>query len=145
MRTISYRPCMKTAQQIRMENFRILLEEAGSQAELHRRTKVPQPYINQLAKGTKLASGNERSLGDDTARKLEKGMEKPVGWLDKDHSMPMLFSELNGLEGQLVTLYRKLDESGKEDLLSRANELFSERNPQPSAANPYPPRQKAKH
>lgn len=121
---------MKTAQQIRMDNFRLLLDEAGSQAELHRRTKVPQPYINQLAKGTKLASGKERSLGDDTARKLEKGMDKQIGWMDKDHSLSMLFSELNGLEGQLVTLFRGMSDEGRDELLSVANRLS---------------RQKAKH
>jgi hypothetical protein len=116
---------MKTAQQIRMDNFRLLLAEAGSQTALHRRTNIPQPYINQLAKGTKTASGKERSLGDDTARRLEKGMDRPVGWLDKDRSMSMLLSELNGLEGQLVTLFRALGDDGREELLSVANTLFS--------------------
>lgn len=135
---------MKTAQQIRMTNFLSLLAEAGSQAKLSRLTNVPQPFVHQLAKGVPLSSGNQRSIGDETARKLERGMTKPLGWMDKDHTMPMLFSELNGLEGQLVTLYRNLDDEGRDELLTLANNLFSARNTERSRANPYPKRTRAK-
>lgn len=128
---------MKTVQQIRLSNFRLLLTEAGSQAELARRSELKQPYINQLAKGARHADGKPRSIGDEAARKLETGMDKPVGWMDRDHSMAMLFSELNGLEGQLITIYRQLDDHGRDELLTLANNLLSKLHPQPSAANPF--------
>lgn len=137
---------MKTAQQIRLSNFHLLLAEAKSQVELARRSGVAQPFVNQLAKGTTHPDGTPRAIGDETARKLEKGMDKPNGWMDRDHTLAMLFSELDGLEGQLVTLYRKLDEEGRNALLAHANDLFSKANPEPSHANPYPKvRKTAKH
>lgn len=129
---------MKTAQEIRLANFRLLLEEAGSKAELRRLTGITQPYITQIAEGVKLASGRDRSIGDKAARRLEVGMKKPVGWLDKDHSMAMMFSQLDGLEGQLVMLFRGLDEDGKNTILQQANKLHSVLHPKPSATNPFP-------
>lgn len=128
---------MKTVQEIRLSNFRLLLSEAGTQAELARRAELAQPYINQLAKAVKHPDGTPRSIGDEAARKLEKGMDKPVGWMDRDHTMAMLFSELNGLEGQLVTIYRQLDEAAKDELLITANNLLSKQSAKPSTANPF--------
>lgn len=131
-----YRIPMKTAQEIRLGNFDLLLKEAGSQAELARRSGLKQPYINQL-KQRAPQNGKPRAIGDDAARKLEEGMDKPIGWMDRDHSLSMLFSELNGLEGQLVTIYRQLGEAGQDELLQAANRMLAEQNPQPSPANPY--------
>jgi hypothetical protein len=128
---------MKTVQEIRLANFRLLLAEAKTQAELARAADLKQPYINQLARGA-LQNGKPRSIGDEAARKFEAGMNKPVGWMDRDNSVAAtLLSELNGLEGQLVTLYRQLDDEGKEELLGYANRLLTEHNPEPSPANPF--------
>lgn len=118
-------PTMRTVQEIRLSNFKLLLAEAGGQTELKQRTTVPGPYISQLDRGV-LQKGKPRSIGDVTARKLERGMGKPLGWMDRDHSLALLFSELNGLEGQLVTVYRQLDEGGKNKLLEYASTLARE-------------------
>jgi hypothetical protein len=81
-------------QAIRRANLLLLLKECGdgrgSAAKLSRLTNVPAPYISQLKKPTKhSAKGRFRTMGDDTARALEKGMGKPSGWMDHDHSGSM--------------------------------------------------------
>jgi hypothetical protein len=45
---------------------------------------------------------------------------------------------LNGLEAQLVFLYRGLDEKAKDELLQRANEWHTLANPGRSSSNPFP-------
>lgn len=59
-----------------------LIREAGSAAELARRAGVNPAYISQIVTGTKLPSGKARNVGDEMAQKLERGMGKPVGWMD---------------------------------------------------------------
>lgn len=61
-----------------------LINEAGSAAELSRRTGVNSAYISQIVTGTKLPSGKVRHLGDTAAAALERGMEKAPGWMDSE-------------------------------------------------------------
>jgi hypothetical protein len=82
-----------TIQETRRANLLLLLNEVaqdigterGAAAELARRTGVPGPQISQTI-GRKLhQGGKERLLGDESARKLERGMNKPKGWMDVAH------------------------------------------------------------
>jgi hypothetical protein len=83
--TLSQTAGMKTSQEIRLANLRLLVEQAGSKAKLSQQTGVPAPFITQLVNGIPQPSGNPRKLGDDTARRLEIGMLKGEGWMDADH------------------------------------------------------------
>ena len=118
---------MKTASEIRLSNFKLLLAEAGSAANLARLTKVPAPLVSQIKNGViNPSSGKPRTIGDDTARKLERGMGKKEGWLDADHSA-MMFGALNAMEAQLITLFRALTDDDRDDILREANNVFSAR------------------
>ena len=76
-----------TIQQIRYHNLILLLAEAGgNQAELARRGETSASYINQILKGVKTKSGAARNIGDEVARKLEKGFNRHRGWMDESHS-----------------------------------------------------------
>lgn len=128
---------MKTSQEIRLSNFRLLLAEAGSAAALARLTKVPAPYISQIKNDVPNESGKARSIGDDTARKLERGMGKKEGWMDTDHAA-MMFGALNAMEAQLITLFRALTDDDRDDILRKANNVFSARfKGVSSPANPW--------
>lgn len=83
--TLSQTRGMKTSQEIRLANLRLLVAQAGSKAKLSQQTGVPAPFITQLVNGIPQPSGNPRKLGDDTARRLEIGMLKGEGWMDADH------------------------------------------------------------
>lgn len=128
---------MKTSQQIRLENFDRLLSEAGSQAALSQRCNLTAPYVSQLKKRVPLETGAPRSIGDEAARKLEHGMGKPKGWMDADHSGAPSFNELNAHEAQMVTLFRKLTDDDRDEILQHINKVFNQRFPTPSAAHPF--------
>lgn len=84
---------MSLNQVIRLHNLRLLVQEVeraigksrGAIAELSRRSGVPSPMISQLLNARLHSSGSPRIMGDATARKLEEGMVKPMGWMDQDH------------------------------------------------------------
>jgi SOS-response transcriptional repressor LexA len=65
---------------IRLENLQCLISEAGTKAELARRTGVSEAYLSQIT-SDKIG----RNVGKDIARRLEKGMHKPTGWMDVPH------------------------------------------------------------
>lgn len=74
---------MKDAKQIRRDNLSRLLAEAApsTYAELERRTGVKANYMTQVMNEGK----HQRNLGDQAARRLENGMNKPTGWMDQNH------------------------------------------------------------
>lgn len=109
-----------TIDEIRLVNLLLLVKECGgNQAELSRRVDTPATYINQIVKGTLTRSGSRRGVGDELARKLETGMKKPVGWMDKSHDEPgnrqmseptagyMELGELTQRERELVLMARE--------------------------------------
>ena len=78
---------MKLKNEIRLENLRALISEAGNQAKLAELIGVAPSYINTLTKQRiDSATGKSKGIGEATARKLETAMSKPFGWLDQDHS-----------------------------------------------------------
>ena len=99
-------------QAIRRTNFLLLLEECeeelfaekgskhGAAARLSRLTGVAQPHISMLKRQIAHSGGAVRTIGDDTARALEKA-GKPRGWMDHDHS--------SGVSDQALRLYRVVD------------------------------------
>jgi len=129
---------MKTSSEIRLSNFRLLLAEAGSAASLARLTGVPAAYISQIKNGIPNESGKPRTIGDDTARKMERGMGKKEGWMDADHTS-IMFGSLDPMESQLVALFRVLPQDDRDEILRFTNNIVSAKvHRTPSPANPYP-------
>lgn len=76
-----------TIQDNRFINFEKLIREAGGVAKLARLCGYDKPaYLYQVRAKTIKPNGNRLQIGDRMAAKLEKGMHKPAGWLDSDHS-----------------------------------------------------------
>lgn len=73
------------AKQVRLVNLKCLIKEAGTAVSLARQAGTDAAYISQLVKGVASQAGKPRTVGDDLARRLEKAMEKPYGWLDRMH------------------------------------------------------------
>lgn len=86
---------VKKNQDIRAWNLQLLLMECeeelgrarGAAALLSAKSGVKDSLLSVLA-NAKVHSdtGKARKVGDHTARQLEIGMSKPVGWMDVDHS-----------------------------------------------------------
>jgi SOS-response transcriptional repressor LexA len=68
------------AKEIRLENLRILVDEVGGQRRLALRAGVNPAYLSQI-----MSERTARTMGDDVARRLERGTDKPRGWMDVRH------------------------------------------------------------
>lgn len=65
-------------QRIRRKNLEILIQEAGSQAELGNKIDVDSSYISQMNTG-------HRPIREKISRKLESIMARPLNWMDREH------------------------------------------------------------
>jgi SOS-response transcriptional repressor LexA len=70
---------------IRLQNLEQLITEAGSAVKLARLVGTNSSYLSQLRNRMPTKKGTPRRVGDDLAVKLERGMSKPVGWMDEPH------------------------------------------------------------
>lgn len=114
---------MRTIDEIRLHNFELLLGECGGSArgaatKLSMLTGVPQPLISQIRNRTPHPSGVLRGIGDETARKLERGMNKQSGWMDRDHGEAKTVNEAD-----LLDLFRDLTADQRVALLDTARQL----------------------
>lgn len=82
---------------VRLWNLRLLIKQAiadnagrerGAVAHIARLTGVRAPLLSMILRGHSNArDGSPRTIGDETARRLERGMGRPVGWMDRDHAL----------------------------------------------------------
>ena len=72
-------------EQIRLKNLELLINEAGSAANLAHRVGTNSSYLSQVRRRMPTKKGTPRNIGDDLAVKLEQGMGKHEGWLDEPH------------------------------------------------------------
>jgi SOS-response transcriptional repressor LexA len=70
---------------IRLQNLEQLIAEAGSAVRLARLAGTNSSYISQVRHQMPTRKGTPRGIGDDLAEKLERGMGKPVGWMDETY------------------------------------------------------------
>ncbi|MES9897719.1 MAG: S24 family peptidase [Sedimenticola sp.] len=70
---------------IRLQNLELLIAEAGSAAKLARIVGTNSSYLSQVRNQMPTKKGTPRAVGDDLAEKLERGMDKPEGWMDESH------------------------------------------------------------
>jgi SOS-response transcriptional repressor LexA len=68
------------AKEIRLENLKSLILEVGGQRRLAQRAGVNPAYLSQI-----LSARTARKMGDDVARRLERGTDKARGWMDVLH------------------------------------------------------------
>ena len=72
--------------EVRLENLRQLVEEAGGATELAKKAGYKQPsYIYQILNQSAIQNGKPKNIGPNMARKLEQAMGKEEGWLDVQH------------------------------------------------------------
>jgi hypothetical protein len=77
---------MKSAAEIRLENLEKLVQLAGSADALAKAASMSPEYISQIRnRAIDNKTGRTRNLGNQAARRLEKGMNQPIGWMDTAH------------------------------------------------------------
>jgi SOS-response transcriptional repressor LexA len=71
---------MKTINEIRLVNARLLTEELGGRPQFSKALEMDYSLLsNYIGKTPK------KNIGDDVARRMELAANKKVGWLDKEH------------------------------------------------------------
>lgn len=77
---------MSDIQDNRFANFEKLIREAGGVSKLAKKCGYDKPaYLYQVRAKTVKPNGQQLHIGDRMAAKLEKGMNKPAGWMDFNH------------------------------------------------------------
>ncbi len=76
------------AKAIRLYNLKRLIAEAGGQKKLAQKAGVSPAYLSQI-----VSARTPRKMGDDVARRLERGMDKPHGWMDVMLEIPRQAAE----------------------------------------------------
>ncbi|MFV5212808.1 hypothetical protein ACLIIZ_03655 [Azonexus caeni] len=112
---------MKTIEEIRLDNLRALVNEAGGVTRFAETSGKQQAQISQLlnrAKDSK--TGKPKAIGSSQARELEKAANKETGWLDNDHSREPIFDDEDIKD--MVSLMKRLDRRGRITLLAKAEE-----------------------
>lgn len=66
--------------QIRLKNLLLVIEKAGSQARLADYVGIKSSYISQIK-----SPKHPTNMGNDIARRIEKAMNLPFGWMDNLH------------------------------------------------------------
>ncbi|MDY2947067.1 MAG: S24 family peptidase [Mannheimia varigena] len=77
---------MRPLKEIRYDNLLRLIGEAKSTSALANRTGISASYLLQIKNQNVIQNGKPKGIGDKIAAKLEDGMNKPRGWLDRVHS-----------------------------------------------------------
>lgn len=83
---------MKTIDEIRLENLAALIAEKGTQEAVAEAGCTSSVYLSQIKNRTPdKKTGKLRQMGDDMARKLEQGCGKERGWMDNNHTAPLVY------------------------------------------------------
>ncbi|MDR0769765.1 MAG: S24 family peptidase [Burkholderiales bacterium] len=78
---------MKTSKEIRLDNLFLAIARKGSIDTLAKNAETSPSYISQLKNGViEQKTGKTKGVGDDVARKIERALGEPTGWMDADHS-----------------------------------------------------------
>jgi phage repressor protein C with HTH and peptisase S24 domain len=78
---------MKTIDEIRRENLLLAIARYGSITALAEAAKVSPPYLSQIKNKTpESKTGKPKGMGNDVARRIEKALEEPEGWIDVEHT-----------------------------------------------------------
>lgn len=67
-------------------------------------------------------------MGDPTARKLERGMGKPKGWIDTDHSATVR-GDLSAEVAELTRMFATFDADARKTVLDSVRGIFNGKQP----------------
>ncbi len=116
---------MKTCDEIRRDNLKLLIKAAGSEFLLAEKYGCTEANIKTMARAYKDSkSGTPKGIGTAAARKLEKVMDQEIGWLDHDHSQesvaPTIIQEPRSNDAYASTIIPFPNEQWISDLLAVA-------------------------
>lgn len=125
---------MKEIDEIRRENLRLIDAQYGGPSAAAAACGMSHAQFTNLRDGAKDSkTGRQRGMRATTARKIEKSLGKPVGWLDTDHSASAASVE----HAEIPAGWEKLDTDQREQVESFIGWLLS-KTPKHPAGKPSP-------
>ncbi len=100
---------MRTISEIRRANLLVLSDELGGKPALADRIGKVYSQLSQWINASKSSeTGRPRTVGDDSARHIEKSCGKPRGWLDVSHesNVGAVDSSRNSVDVPLISWVR---------------------------------------
>lgn len=110
---------------IRRANLNALVTEKGGYGALvaiATDSDVSAAYLSQILTRTKMTHGKVREVGSKLARKLERGCNKPTGWMDTVNT------NIEPGENELRALYTAMNENARTVLLEQARLISKIKN-----------------
>lgn len=104
---------------IRRANLAALIEEHGGIAALAELVDVDPTYLGNIKREVETPSGLPRGMGDKVARRIEKKLGKPAGWMDLPRGAAA--SE----EAELLEHFRRAPAGMRKIILSTAKSAAS--------------------
>ncbi|MEN7429184.1 hypothetical protein VA599_00415 [Chromobacterium sp. TRC.1.1.SA] len=92
---------------IRLANLQKLISEKKTIRAVALAANTSATYLSQILNRTKSCTGNPRGLGSVLARKLEKGCNKPEGWMDQHHPEDNEGDEVVGNKQDLLDAFSR--------------------------------------
>lgn len=90
MNTTCYPALVRTIEEIRLANYRRLINELQEELRLERPPNGPEvsaAFGISTVYAWQLVKGKRTNIDSQAARTIEKKMEKPIGWLDMDSEL----------------------------------------------------------
>ena len=87
MNTTCYPALVRTIEEVRLANYRRLINELQEELRLERPPNGPEvsaAFGISTVYAWQLVKGKRTNIDSQAARTIEKKMEKPIGWLDMD-------------------------------------------------------------
>ncbi len=127
-----FNPHMATSKELRLANLRLLVKEFKTADAVAQRAETAPMYLSQILNGVPSSTGKPRGVGDALARRLERGCEKEVGWLDKNHDVvtgvPVATANRMMVEDaeemRLLTAFRLADDRVRDQLNSAVDAVL---------------------
>jgi hypothetical protein len=102
-------PFMKTIEEIRIENLKILIKDFGGEGVIAEKIEKAPAQISQWKNASPDSkTGKPRGMSPEACRLIEEKCSKEIGWMDNQHLSPETTDE-----DELLNSYRAANPKSK--------------------------------
>lgn len=115
---------MKVIEEIRLQNLKALVDEAGGITRFAELAGKQQAQISQLLnQSPDSKTGKPKAVGSRQAREFEVAAGRPTGWMDHDHGVTSVhLPPLTPRQEAVLGLFDGLTESQQSDVIRELQE-----------------------
>jgi len=98
-----------TVKEIRKSNLKLLIKRVGTQRALAEICGLAPAHVSQMVT-------NNRSMGDEVARRIEDALSLGHGWMDNDATLPTNTESMSKEELLYLKMLSKLPAASKQEV-----------------------------